>query len=176
MPKETEGINVWLHCYVFRATYILMSYLASGEGGTVLLVPAFCSLDPRWWESSTVKWRKKEIWAKVEGAILRSHASTYEHFDTWQDLTSKQELKTAPVLAGFVYFQWGWLSFAANISFLFSVPKKKNIPGRGNISLSSFYHSLLKASLCITDSWGLRSVAGVQGVIVGQWQWEVSKF
>lgn len=55
VPKETEGINVWLHCCVFRAIYILVSYLANGEGETVLLVPAFNSLDPRWWESSTVK-------------------------------------------------------------------------------------------------------------------------
>lgn len=107
VPKEAEGIHVWLHCFVFRATSILMSYLASGEGGIVLLGPAFSSLHPRWWESSTVKWRKKEIWAKIGDGILRSQVSTYEHFDTWQDSISKQEFKHAPVLASFVYFQWG---------------------------------------------------------------------
>lgn len=88
LKKQKESVFGYTAMYLGPLN-ILMSYLASGEGGTVLLVPAFSSLDPRWWESSTVKWRKEEIWAKIGDAILRSQASTSEHFDTWQALTSK---------------------------------------------------------------------------------------
>lgn len=152
-----------------------MSYLASREGGTVLLGPSFSSLHPRWWESSTVKWRKEEIRAKIGDGVLRSQASTYEHFDTWQDLTNKWEFKPAPVLAGFIFSEFSYL-LLQTYPFFFLYLKKIINPESGSVSLSSSYPSLLRPSLHIMDGWGLRSVAGVQEVIVGQSLWKGSKF
>lgn len=80
VPKETEGLNFWLNCCVFRATDIPLSYLASGEGGNCAASPCFQFLRyPRWWES-IVKERKEEMWAKVGNVILKSQASTYQTF------------------------------------------------------------------------------------------------
>lgn len=71
VPKETEGINFWLNCCVFRATDIPLSYLAGREGGNCAASPCFQLL-----RSQMV--RKQYCQRKERGNMGKSRKCNFE--------------------------------------------------------------------------------------------------